>query len=118
MPYVGYVEFNVPNPEETARFYHAVFGWEPAEMYPGYLSVQSGEEAGIDTGLAASEDGSATTVATLLVPDLEAAMEKVEAHGGKVTVPRFPIPGVGHACYFEDTNGMKVGMWEADPDIA
>jgi len=114
MPYVGYVEFNVPDHEETADFYKAVFGWEATEMFPGYLSVQSGDEPGIDTGIAKSEDGSTSTVATLLVPDLDAACARVEEHGGAITVPRFPIPGIGYASYFSDVNGMTVGMWEAD----
>ncbi|MDH3249166.1 MAG: VOC family protein [Acidimicrobiia bacterium] len=114
MPYVGYVEFNVPDEGQTAQFYKAVFGWEASEMYPGYLSVTSGDEPGIDTGIARSEDGSVSTVATLLVEDLDAAMAKVEEHGGTVTVPRFPIPGVGSACYFTDINDMTVGLWEAD----
>lgn len=115
MPYVGYVEFNVPDHEKTAAFYEAVFDWKPSEMYPGYLNVESGDEPGIDTGIAKSEDGSTSTVATLLVPDLEAACAKVEEHGGTVTVPRFPIPGIGYACYFTDINDMTVGMWQADP---
>ncbi len=114
MPYVGYVEFNVPDHEETARFYEAVFGWKASEMYPGYLSVQSGDEPGIDTGIAKSEDGTTSTVATILVPNLDEAAAAVEEHGGAVTVPRFPIPGVGYACYSTDVNGMTVGMWEAD----
>ena len=114
MPYVGYVEFNVPDEGKTADFYRAVFGWEASEMYPGYLSVASGDEPGIDTGIAKSEDGSVSTVATILVDDLDEAIGTVEANGGTVTVPRFPIPGVGYGCYFTDINEMTVGMWEAD----
>lgn len=118
MPFVGYVEFNVPDEEATAEFYRAVFDWKTEEMFPGYLNVQSGDEPGIDTGIAKSEDGSTSTVATLLVPDLDAYSAKVEENGGKVVVPRFPIPGVGFACYFVDPNGMTVGMWEANTDAA
>lgn len=114
MPHVGYVEFYVPDHEETAAFYEAVFGWKLNEMYSGYLNVESGDEPGIDTGIARSEDGSVSTVATLLVGDLDGAVAKVEEHGGTLTVPPFPIPGVGFGCYFTDINGMTVGMWQAD----
>lgn len=118
MPYVGYVEFNVPDEQETAAFYSAVFGWEPTEVFPGYLNVQNGDEPGVHTGIARlQDDGAAHTVATLLVPDLDAYMEKVADNGGTITVPRFSIPGVGYATYFTDPNGMTVGMWEMDTSV-
>ena len=114
MPYVGYVEFNVPDPEKTASFFSDVFGWEPQAFGDeGYLSVQHGSEPGIDTGIS-QHDGPPQTVATLLVDDLDASMDAVVSHGGTITVPKFPIPGVGHGCYFTDPQGMMVGMWEAD----
>jgi len=117
MPYVGYVEFNVPDLESTAEFYGAVFGWKPAPFFEGYLSVQHGDEPGIDTGIQKA-DGPATTVATILVPELAAAVASVEEHGGTIVMPRFPVPGVGYAAYFTDPNGMMVGMWEADTSAA
>ena len=117
MPYVGYVEFFVPDEEATADFYREVFDWKPEVVFPGYLNVQNGDEPGIHTGIAKSEDGSVNTVATLLVPDLDTYMAKVEAHGGTITQPKFPIPGVGHACYCTDRNGMTFGMWEADSTV-
>ena len=117
MPYVGYVEFFVPDEEATADFYRGVFDWKPEVVFPGYLNVQTGDEPGIHTGIAKSEDGTVNTVATLLVPDLDAYIEKVQEHGGTITQPKFPIPGVGHACYFSDPNGMTVGMWESDTEV-
>lgn len=117
MPYVGYVEFNVPDLESTATFYGEVFGWKPTPFFEGYLSVQHGDEPGIDTGIQKA-DGPATTVATILVPDLDEATRKVEEHGGAVVMPKFPIPGVGFAAYFTDPNGMTVGMWESDTGAA
>ena len=116
MPYVGYVEFNVPDIERTADFYRSVFAWDPQPMFDGYLSVQNGDEPGIHTGIS-RHDGPAHTVATILVPDLDAAIEKVAEHGGTITAPRFPIPGVGYASYFTDPNGMAVGMWESDTSV-
>ena len=114
MGYVGYVEFNGPDPDATASFFGKVFGWEASPMFDGYLSVQHGDAPGIDTGIS-KHDGTAHTVATILVDDLDATIAAVEEHGGTITMPRFPIPGVGHAAYFTDPQGMSVGMWESDP---
>ena len=41
-------------------------------------------------------------------------MAKVIVAGGEIVVPKFSIPGVGHACYFTDTQGMVVGLHEYD----
>jgi predicted enzyme related to lactoylglutathione lyase len=117
MPFVGYVEFNVPDLEATSQFYGDVFGWEPTPFFEGYLSVQHGDEPGIDIGIQQAE-GPATTVATILVPDVEATSARIAEHGGTVVMPKFPVPGVGYAAYFTDPNGMTVGIWEVDTDAA
>ena len=113
MSHVVYVEFNVPDAAKTAKFFEEAFGWEPTPLFEGYLSVQHGDEPGIDTGIQQA-DGPATTVATLSVPDLDAAVRQVEEHGGTIVMPRFPIPGAGYAAYFREPSGLTVGMWEAD----
>lgn len=117
MPYVTYVEFNSGDLEATADFYRSVFAWDPQPWgADDYLVASHGDEPGLDTGITTSQDGQPLTVATLNVDDLEGYMAKVIMAGGEIVVPKFTIPGVGHACYFTDPTGMIVGMHQPDPD--
>jgi predicted enzyme related to lactoylglutathione lyase len=117
VPYVNYIEFNVGDVAESQRFYKEVFGWNPqAWGQDDYLVASHGDEVGIDTGITTSEDGEPITVATITVDDLAGYMAKVIVAGGEIVVPKFSIPGVGHACYFTDTQGMVVGLHEYAPD--
>ncbi len=116
MAHIGYVEFNSGDLEASAAFYKEVFGWE-AQPWGGddYLVHRHGDGPGLDTGFTTSQDGEPLTVVTIEVDDLPGAMARVIVAGGEIVVPRFTIPGVGHACYFTDTTGMIVGLHESDP---
>jgi hypothetical protein len=46
------------------------------------------------------------------VPDIDAALEDVEAAGGKVGRRKEPVGDMGFAAYFTDTEGNLVGLWE------
>ena len=44
-------------------------------------------------------------------PDLDAALARVEPAGGKVVVPKTPLPpGMGHYARIQDTEGNLVGL--------
>jgi predicted enzyme related to lactoylglutathione lyase len=115
MPYITYVEFNSGELEKSTGFYKDVFDWDPRPWgADDYFVASHGDEPGLDTGFTTSQDGQPLTVATINVDDLAGYMAKVILAGGEIVVPRFTIPGVGHACYFTDPTGMIVGMHEPD----
>jgi len=115
MPFINYVEFNSGDVEASTKFYEDVFDWNPQPWgAEDYFVAGHGEEPGIDTGFTTSEDGQPITVATITVDDLEGYMGRVIFAGGEIVVPKFTIPGVGHACYFTDTTGMILGVHQPD----
>ena len=115
-PTVGYIEFNSGDLEASTGFSKQVFDWDPQPWgADDYFVAQREGEGGVDAGFTTSQDGQPLTVATINVDDLAGYMAKVILAGGEIVVPKFTIPGVGHACYFTDTTGMIVGMHEADP---
>jgi Predicted enzyme related to lactoylglutathione lyase len=121
MPRVVHFELPAEDPARAARFYADVFGWQihkwdgPAD----YWLVRTGEDSpGINGALMkpACEQGFApkTPVNTIDVPDVDAAVAKIEAAGGKIVMPRTPIPGVGYVAYFTDTEGVTGGIIQYD----
>ena len=54
------------------------------------------------------------TTNTIGVESVDAAIETVESAGGKLVMPKTPIPGVGYFGYLEDTEGNLFGLMQAD----
>jgi len=120
---VVYFEFNSPDPARTNEFFKSVLGWtiEPSSIGDSeYYLANSGDpdSPGINGGILASEDGVPKTINTIVVESLDAMLEAIAAHGGRVIVERFPISGIGYAAYCEDPTGLVFGIFEPDEDAA
>lgn len=108
------------NLEQTAAFYRDVFGWK-IEKWEGpvdYWLVTTGDEStpGINGGLMKTSGEFHGTINTIEVDNIDATIEKVQAHGGEVILPKDAIPGVGYQAYFRDNAGIIVGLHQADPN--
>lgn len=121
-------EVHADEPERAIKFYSAVFGWEfkkwetPGE-FPDYWLIMTGdkETPGIDGGLMKRQgpppqDGQALNAfpCTMDVKNLDEQLQKVEANGGKITVPKMPVPTVGWLAYCKDTEGNIFGLMQSD----
>ena len=76
-----------------------------------YWLIKTGDDnsPGIDGGLARGTP-IRPVVNTIGVEDLNATLEQVELHGGKVLSQRNAIPGVGWLASFEDPSGNQFGL--------
>lgn len=110
------------NLEETAAFYREVFGWQiyKWEGPVDYWLVTSGDAStpGINGGLMQTNGAFKGTINTIEVADIDAAIEKVKAHGGEMIMEKDAIPGVGWQAYFKDNSGIIVGLHQADESAA
>ena len=113
------IHFEIPasDPERASAFYQKVFGWK-IEKWPGpmeYWLVTTGPEGtpGINGGLMKNTDVK-TTTNTIGVDSVDTAIEAAKHAGGKLVMPKTPIPGVGHFAYCEDTEGNLFGVMQAD----
>ncbi|MBE1501910.1 putative enzyme related to lactoylglutathione lyase [Amycolatopsis lexingtonensis] len=84
---VAWFEIGATDPAAAERFYGDVFGWkavqdESASPDPAYRVIDTGGSRG---GLATGTEDYA--IFTVLVEDVAAACERVEAAGGKVKRP-------------------------------
>jgi uncharacterized protein len=113
------VHFEIPcdDPEKTMNFFKEVFNWKFHKFgNEQYWTVESGDAKmpGINGGLMKKRDPKQPLVNSIDVEDLGKAIEKVERAGGKIVVPKMPIPGVGWLAYFTDPDGNIHGLYQKD----
>jgi len=118
-------EIHADDPERAVAFYQKIFGWEikswggPVE----YWLITTGPEGtrGINGGLVrrrgpAPVEGQAVNAfpCTIDVASLDATIQAIESTGGRIALPKMPIPGVGWLAYAKDTEGNIFGIMQAD----
>jgi len=118
MPRVIHFEIPADEPETATGFYEEVFEWKIAK-WDGpveYWLVTTGEDdqPGINGGITRRQNQD-TTCLTIDVPSVDEFAQKIVEAGGKVVVPKMPVPGVGYAAYCADTEGNVFGIMEGDP---
>jgi predicted enzyme related to lactoylglutathione lyase len=105
------------------KFYGELFSWKFHSWGGGpmeYWIVNTGDDAerGIHGGLMRRAHPDQPCVNTVDVPDLDAALEKVQALGGQIALAKMPVPGVGWLAYAKDLDGHIFGMMQNDPNAA
>jgi predicted enzyme related to lactoylglutathione lyase len=48
------------------------------------------------------------------VKEFDETSERIQAHGGKIAMPKFAVPGTCWQGYFLDTEGNVFGIFQAD----
>lgn len=119
-----YFDLSVHDVGQARKFFEVVFGWQ-FERFPmpyEYYRILAGpnSEPGIDGGIGAVKDapilgGIPTTMLTLPVLDVEAAIAKILTGGGRIIEPKMPIPGIGWYATCAEPGGLRFGMMQADP---
>ena len=119
MPRPVHFDIHADNPERAVKFYQTVFGWKMQKWdSPGmdYWMFTTGDEKepGINGGLSKRTEPQQTTYNTISVPSVDEFAVKITAGGGKVLMPKSPIPGVGYFALCADTEGNPFGIIEMD----
>jgi len=91
-------------------FYRSVFDWTIDAGNPMNYGVVAPGEGGIGGGVAASQDGSSVVTFYVQVDDLQAALDKAEAAGGKTVMPPMDVPGGPKIAQFSDPAGNTIGL--------
>ena len=118
MPRVVHFELIAKDIEKTIDFYTKVFGWKfvkwkgPTDYW--LISTGKEDEPGIDGGLGRRDNPDEITTTTIDVPDLDKAMKDVAKNGGKITLEKMLVPGVGWLAQFEGPEGHKWTMMQND----
>ena len=112
---ICYLEIPAITAEASARFYSSIFGWAVRPRGDGNLAFD--DPAGVSGTWVKESDRTPdeTTRAYIMVDDIDATLEKIEAAGGHVTTPRKEIvPGqtMGAFAIFKDPVGVEFGLYE------
>lgn len=114
---VTHFEIPCDNPEKTINFFRTVFGWSFQQFgKEDYWIAVTGDPQtpGINGAIMKKRDPKQPIVNTIQVEKLEDAAKNIEKNGGKIVVPKMPVPGVGWLAYFTDPDGNIHGIWQAD----
>jgi uncharacterized protein len=119
MPRIIHFEISVDDPERAMKFYSNVFGWK-FDTWGGeqnYWMVTTGErdEPGIDGGMMRRSALFPPTTNIINVASVDDFCAKITNGGGTQVSPKSPIPGIGWAAYFKDTEGNIFGIFQRDP---
>jgi predicted enzyme related to lactoylglutathione lyase len=118
------VHFEIPfdDGERGRAFYRDVFGWElmdvPEMAYTlvttGPVGPEGSTEPGyINGGMLRRESPNDGPILVIEVDDIEAALAKVEEHGGRTLLGRQEVGDMGWSAYFKDAEGNAMGLWQS-----
>jgi len=111
MARLSYVELPAKTTGPLIDFYAGAFGCAFTDYGPDYAATTTND---VELGLNASTDAAIAFLLPLFqVEDLEAALERVIAGGGTITVPVFAYPG-GRRFHFKDPAGNELGAFVAE----
>lgn len=118
------VHFEIPadDMERAQGFYSRAFGWSinsmPGMRYTLLGTAPTGEggaptEPGsINGGMLERQDPVQSPVITINVPEIDAALAKIQEVGGGTVREKWAVGDMGFAAYFTDSEGNVLGLWE------
>jgi predicted enzyme related to lactoylglutathione lyase len=119
----AFLKLVVPNLQEAARFYRAVFGYGEGQFIASTIAgapmeeiIFSRPEGGTELILLAYTDGPrpepSGVIAGFSAPDLEAFEARVLAAGGSVVQPIKPLGAGGRFAFYADPAGWVMEVIE------
>jgi hypothetical protein len=124
MANIGHFMIPADNVDRAKRFYSALLGWkiEPvgsamdpermAEMQYHDISTGAAGEGTMNTGGLYKRHLTEPILNFVIVDDIDTIQAKVEKLGGRITLPKQEIAGVGQVVMIQDTEGNVIGLWK------
>ena len=109
---ICYVEIPATTAEASASFYSGIFGWKVRKRGDGELAF---DDTGGVSGTwveEADRDAGEQIRTYIMVDDIAATLEKIQAAGGRVLQTRTEIGQGGAFAIFTDPAGVEFGLYE------
>jgi uncharacterized protein len=113
------VHFEIPSsdPEKSLKFYQTAFGWTFNQFgeAPYWLATTGDDkQPGINGAIMKRNHPQQPVTNNISVENIDEAIKKVEAAGGKIVVNKTVFPSVGWSAYFMDPDNNIFGLWKED----
>jgi uncharacterized protein len=105
-------ELSSQNPEQQAKFFSIVFGWEVSEPQWGYSTAKTGsdQKPGIDGGIAQGPaEFPQGTRLQIQVTSIDESIEKAIENGANVVQAKMDL-GDFYLAYITDPTGVHLGL--------
>jgi uncharacterized protein len=124
MANIGHFMIPADNVDRARHFYHALLGWkiepvrsamDPARMAEmQYHDISTGVMGigTMNTGGLYKRQMTEPILNFVIVDDIDTLQANVERLGGKITMPKTEIAGVGLVVMIQDTEGNVIGLWK------
>ena len=110
-----HVEIIAKETEGVKKFFSSLFGWKFQDMPQMNYSMweaPSGPGGGLMTPRPEAP-GTGQPLNYIYVKSIDGIAPKIESAGGKIVVPKTPIPGMGAFAFFTYPEGMIWGLYES-----
>ena len=121
------VHFEIPSDDidRSKKFYNELFGWTieklPEESLPEgmeYFIISTVDDKGnkaLSGGMMKRQNPQQQGITNYIdFKSVDEYSTKVEQLGGKVMIPKKPVPGMGYFAICSDTENNSFGIWETD----
>lgn len=112
------VWFEIPadNVERAKAFYSKLFGWKikklaGAKMPYWHIDTGGGDQTP-DGGLLERQSPQHTITNYVSVASVERAAQKLQKLGGRILMPKTPVPQMGYFVICQDTENNAFALWE------
>jgi predicted enzyme related to lactoylglutathione lyase len=123
MPTIVHFEIPSDDTERSKKFYNELFGWK-IEKWPGssegmeYWLISTVDDKGnkaVGGGMMKKQSPQQQGITNYFdVKSVQESSAKVEQLGGKVIMPKSPVPGMGYMAVCKDSENNGFGIFEAD----
>lgn len=118
MPTIVHFEIATDNLGRAKKFYGDLFGWT-FEKFEGPMEYEmitttngKGEKAPIGGGIMKRQQPQQGITNYIDVPSVDQYAAKIQKLGGKVIMPKSPVPNMGYFAICLDTENNTFGIWE------
>ena len=113
---ICYLEIPANKAEDSADFYHRIFGWKIRRRGDGEMAFD--DPAGVSGTWVKESDRTPDerTRTYIMVDDIRATLDQIIAAGGRMLTPRTEIgQSLGAFAAFADPVGNEFGLYEEPP---